>query len=97
MCIFRNEWLVKYTRLKQVSEDNSRAFCKIYNRLFTVSHGGENYIKKHASRTEHQGIHNWVSQNQLLCTFIITSQDSSANKVMSAELVQIKCHMFMAL
>jgi hypothetical protein len=71
MCTFDNEWLVKYAWLKQIPDDNSRALCK--NKLFTISHGGEN-IKKHASGTQHKQLHNQVCQNHFLSTFITTGQ-----------------------
>jgi hypothetical protein len=29
MCIFHNEWLLKYVWLKHVPNDNSRAFCNV--------------------------------------------------------------------
>jgi hypothetical protein len=70
MCIFLNEWLVKYAWLKQLPHDNSRAFCKVCNKLFTISHGGDNDTKKHASGKQHQQLHNQVAQNQLLSMFI---------------------------
>jgi hypothetical protein len=50
---------------------------------------GENDIKKHASRKQHQQLHNQIAQNQLLPTFIPTSWDSNAHEVMAAELAQI--------
>jgi RNase P subunit RPR2 len=49
MCVLHNEWLVKYVWLKQLAGNNSRAFCKVCNKLFTMYHEGENDIKKHAS------------------------------------------------
>jgi hypothetical protein len=75
--------------LKQLTDDNSRAFCKVCNKLFIVSHGGGNNNIKYASGIQHQQIHNQVTQNQLFSTFITTRQDSSADEVMAAELTQI--------
>jgi hypothetical protein len=49
----------------------------------------QNDIKKLASGTQHQQLHNQVSQNHPLSTFITTSQDSNANEGMAAELAQI--------
>jgi hypothetical protein len=71
--------------LKQLPDDNTKAFCKVRNKLFIVSHGGGNNNIKHASGTQHQQIHNQMAQNQL-SMFITTSRDSNADKVMAAEL-----------
>jgi hypothetical protein len=75
--------------LKQLPDNNSRAYCKVCNKLFIESHGRGNNNIKHASGTQHQQIHNQVTQNQLLSTFIATNLDSNANKGMASELAQI--------
>jgi hypothetical protein len=49
----------------------------------------QNDIKKLASGTQHQQLHNQVSQNHPLSIFITTSQDRNADKVTAAELAQI--------
>jgi hypothetical protein len=80
---------VKYVGLKQLRDDNSRAFCRVCNNLVAMSHGGENDIKKHISAKQGQQLHNQVTQNPLLCTFMTTSQDRNAIKVIAAELTHI--------
>jgi hypothetical protein len=66
MCFLHNEYLVKYAWLKQVPDNKSKALWKICNKLFTISHGGENDIKKLASGTQHQQLHNQVGQSSYL-------------------------------
>jgi hypothetical protein len=46
MCSINNEWLIKYTWLKYVSDDDTKLFCKVCSKYFTISHGGENDVKK---------------------------------------------------
>jgi hypothetical protein len=74
--------------LKQIPDNNSRALWKSCNKLFTISNGGENDIKKLAFGTQHQQLHKQVSQKQL-STFTTTNQDSNASKLMDGELTQI--------
>jgi hypothetical protein len=54
-----------------------------------MSHGGDNEIKKHVSAKQGQQLHNQVTQNPLLSTFMITSRDNNASKVIAAELAHI--------
>jgi hypothetical protein len=62
---------------------------QVCNKLFTISHGRIIDIKKHASGTQHQQLHNQVGQNHLLSIFITISRNGNADQVMAAELTQI--------
>jgi hypothetical protein len=41
MCSINSEWLIKYTWLKYVPDDDTKLFCKVCSKSFTISHGGE--------------------------------------------------------
>jgi hypothetical protein len=56
MCSINSEWLIKYPWLKYVPDDDTKLFCKVCSKYFTISHGGENYVKKHANGVQHKKI-----------------------------------------
>jgi hypothetical protein len=42
MCSINSEWLIKYTWLKCVPDDDAKLFCKVCGKYFTISQRGEN-------------------------------------------------------
>jgi hypothetical protein len=42
LCSNNSEWLIKYTWLKYVPDDDTKLFSKVCSKSFTISHGGEN-------------------------------------------------------
>jgi hypothetical protein len=54
MCSINSEWLIKYTWLKFVQDDDTKLFCKVCSKSFTISHGGENDVKKYAIGVQHK-------------------------------------------
>jgi hypothetical protein len=88
MCSINSEWLIKYTWLKYVPDDGTKLFCKVCSKSFTISHEGENDVKKHANGVQHKKYNTQISQNQL-SSFILSSRDTNADKVSAAELAQV--------
>jgi hypothetical protein len=89
MCSINSEWLIKYTWLKYVPDDETKLFCKVCSKSFTISHGGKCDVKKHANGFQHKKYNNQINQNQFLSSFISSSRDINADKVSAAELVQV--------
>jgi hypothetical protein len=54
MCSINSEWPIKYTWLKYVPDEDTKLFCKVCSKSFTISHGGGNDVKKHANGVQHK-------------------------------------------
>jgi hypothetical protein len=80
MCSINSEWLIEYTWLKYVPDDDTKLFCKVCSKSFTISHGGENDVKKHANGVKHKKYNTQISQNQMLSSFISSSRDTNVDK-----------------
>jgi hypothetical protein len=52
-CTVKKDWPQKYF-IQLVVDDDSRVHCRIYNKNFSVSHGGENDITRHAAGPVHK-------------------------------------------
>jgi hypothetical protein len=61
----------------------------VCSKYFTISHVGENDVKKHANGVQHKKYNTQISQNQLLSSFISSSRDTNADKVIATELAQV--------
>jgi hypothetical protein len=66
MCSINSEWLIKYTWLKYVPNDDTKLFCKVCSKSFTISQGGENYVKKHANGVQHKKYNTYGSECTIL-------------------------------
>lgn len=54
LCSYNKNWEVKNIWIKPVSGDSTKAFCSLCRREFSVAHGGENDLTKHASTEMHK-------------------------------------------
>jgi hypothetical protein len=88
MSSINSEWLIKYTCLKYVLDDDTKLFCKVCSKSFTIFHGGENDVKKQANGVQHKKYNTQISQNHMLSSFISSSRNTNADKVIAAELAQ---------
>jgi hypothetical protein len=89
MCSINSEWLIKCTWLKYILDDDTKFFCKVCSKSFTIFHRGENYVKKHANGVQHIKYNTQISQNQFLSLFISSSHDTNADKGIAADLAQV--------
>ena len=51
---YNKKWEEKHSWVKPVSGDQSRVFCTFCRGEFSISHGGENDLKQHASTDMHK-------------------------------------------
>ena len=51
---YNKKWEEKHSWVKPVSGDQSRVFCTFCRREFSITHGGENDLKQHASTDMHK-------------------------------------------
>ena len=51
---YNKKWEETHSWVKPVSGELSRVFCNLCRREFSVGHGGENEVKKHASTEIHK-------------------------------------------
>lgn len=53
LCSYNKLWEAKKPWIKPVSDD-SKAYCTVCRREFSISHGGENDVVRHASSEMHK-------------------------------------------
>lgn len=51
---FNSKWLKNYPWIQSVENDNSKAFCKLCKKVFSISTKGEASIKEHADGIKHK-------------------------------------------
>jgi hypothetical protein len=70
-------------------DDDSRVRCKICDKRFSISHGGENDIKRHAAGPIYKTNILWKNANKLMTDFVMTKLDPNTDKVTAAECTKI--------
>lgn len=53
---FNHNWIEKYSWLKNVESDDSKAFCKLCKSVFSIASKGESAVKDHANGLKHQNV-----------------------------------------
>ena len=83
---FNSEWCKTYLWLRK-GKDDYNAHCTVCPSYFSVSHGGENDIKKHTNTATHKAsVHQSASKMQKKVSSYFTSDGSiEQEKVISAE------------
>lgn len=90
MFVYREEWQHSYDFIKKDNTSRHKSYCSLCKKLFSISHGRLNDVKKHCTRSYHQSCEQNLKKNQTLQQFlnkdILTSKEE---KIIAAEIVQV--------
>ncbi|KAK6195888.1 hypothetical protein SNE40_001223 [Patella caerulea] len=89
LCKFNSTWLSKYTWLNKVHGDDKKALCTLCNKSFTITHGGESDVKKHAQGVQHAKCQRDTNQNSVMSSFLTTQNSKSFDDITAAEVSQV--------
>jgi hypothetical protein len=70
-------------------DDDSRVRCKICNKNFSISHGGENDITRHAAGLIHKTNVIRKNTNKFMTDFVMRKLDPNTDKVTAAECTKV--------
>jgi hypothetical protein len=84
-CTVMKDWPQKYHFIELVVDDDSRVRCKIYDNRFSIFHGGENDITRHAAGPIYKTNVFWKNTNKLMTDFVMTKLDPNTDKVTAEE------------
>lgn len=84
---FNKVWLKTYPWLQEASPAGSGlALCKLCNNItFSISHGGENDIKRHITTKSHKALSDAVGNNKSLDKFVIQKDTAQELAIIRAE------------
>jgi hypothetical protein len=72
-----------------VVDDDSRVRCKIWGKNFSISHGAENDITRHAAGPIHKTNVMRKNTNELMTDFMMTKLYPNTDKVTAAECTKV--------
>jgi hypothetical protein len=79
-CTVIKDWPQKNHFIQLVVDDDSQVCCKICDRRFSISHGGENDITMHAAGPIHKTNVVRKNTNKLTTAFVMTKLDQIQTK-----------------
>lgn len=66
---YNPKWQKKFSWLNSVDGDDTKAYCKVCKKSFSIAHKGESSIKEHAEGAKHKETEKMQSSAQSLHSF----------------------------
>jgi hypothetical protein len=83
------DWPQKYHFIELVVNDDSRVHCKICDKNFSISHGGENDITRNAAGPIYKTNVIRKNTNKLMTDIVMTKLDTNTDNVTAAECTKV--------
>lgn len=84
-CNYKSEWESEFTWVRK-DTNLEKAFCKSCLKLFSISHGGKNDLKKHKKSMEHINKLKSAKQSKVLTNFFPTEFTPQYDKKIATEI-----------